>query len=90
MSIREFAQLFCCVGCANGEDEITKALYVLITVGLKVHFTLVSIVEEEVNYATQSATIFGNQIEVDTIYSISREQLVNPINELLLSSISVG
>jgi hypothetical protein len=57
--------------------------YGLIPVGLKVHFILVSIIDDEIHYAIQSATITENHIEViDVVQSITEEQLVDLIHAL--------
>jgi hypothetical protein len=57
--------------------------YGLIPVGLKVHFILVSIIDDKIQYAIQPATIVENHVEViDVIHSITEEQLVDLIDEL--------
>ncbi|MBL7857602.1 MAG: hypothetical protein JNM57_07925 [Cyclobacteriaceae bacterium] len=67
-------------------DETTGLFtehYGLIPVGLNVHFILVSIVDDEIHYAIQSATIKQNHVEViDTVESITQEELVALIGNL--------
>jgi hypothetical protein len=57
--------------------------YGLIPVGLKVHFIFVSMIEDEVHYAIQSATIMENHIEViGNVKSITTEALIDLIDAL--------
>ncbi len=57
--------------------------YGLIPVGLKVHFILVSIIEDEIHYAIQSSTITENHVEViDEVHTITQEGLIDLIDEL--------
>lgn len=57
--------------------------YGLIPVGLKVHFILVSIIEDEISYAIQPATITENHIEVIAdVNSVTEEELIDLIDEL--------
>jgi hypothetical protein len=79
---RASALLYCGIVCENGEVQIIKANYNLIHMGLKVHFIMASIVEEEGCVVIQPVTITSNHKEVDTIHSISEEQLENFIHEL--------
>ncbi len=57
--------------------------YGLIPVGLKVHFILVSIIEDKIHYAIQGATITENHVEViDDVQSITEAQLIELIGNL--------
>lgn len=57
--------------------------YGLIPVGLKVHFILVSIIDDKIHYAIQPATIAENHVEIiDVVHPITEEQLVDLIHGL--------
>jgi len=57
--------------------------YGLIPIGLEVHFVLVSIIDDEIHYAIQGATITENHVEViDDVQSITEEELIDLIDEL--------
>lgn len=57
--------------------------YGLIPVGLNVHFIFVSIIEDEVHYAIQSAKIVENHVEnIAELESITTEELVKLVNKL--------
>jgi hypothetical protein len=57
--------------------------YGLIPVGLKVHFILISIIDEEIHYAIQPATITENHVAViNAVESITEEELINLIDDL--------
>ena len=57
--------------------------YGLVPIGLNVHFILVSMIEDEIHYAIQSATIKQNHVEViQRVESITEEELVALINDL--------
>ena len=57
--------------------------YGLIPIGLEVHFILVSIIENEIHYAIQAATITANHVEViGAVQSITEEELIDLIGEL--------
>jgi hypothetical protein len=67
-------------------DEETKLFtehYGLVPIGLEVHFILVSIIEDEIHYAVQSATITKDHKEViSEVTSITKEELIDLIDEL--------
>jgi hypothetical protein len=67
-------------------DEETKLFtehYGLVPVGLEVHFILVSIIEDEIHYAVQSATITKNhKAVIPEVASITKEELIDLIDEL--------
>ncbi len=74
------------LGSFDRYDE-TKGMftehYGLIPIGLNVHIILVSIIEDKIHYAIQSATITENHIEViDAVQEISEEELIDLIDEL--------
>jgi hypothetical protein len=57
--------------------------YGLIPIGLEVHFIFVSMIEDEVQYAIQSATIAENHVEsIGAVKSITTEELVELVNKL--------
>jgi len=57
--------------------------YGLIPIGLKVHFIFVSIIEDEIHYAIQSATIAENHTEViGDVESITEAELIELIDDL--------
>jgi len=57
--------------------------YGLIPIGLEVHFILISIIEDKIHYAIQSATITENHVEViDAVQSITEAELIDLIGEL--------
>jgi hypothetical protein len=57
--------------------------YGLIPVGLEVHFILVSIIDDEIHYAIQGATITENHVAViESVKAISEEKLIDLIYEL--------
>lgn len=57
--------------------------YGLIPIGLEVHFIAVGIVNGELHYAIEAATITADHVQIlDGFTSISEESLVNMINEL--------
>jgi hypothetical protein len=57
--------------------------YGLIPIGLEVHFILVSIIDDEIHYAIQGATIKENHVEVITeVKSITEADLIELINKL--------
>lgn len=67
-------------------DEATGMFtehYGLIPIGLKVHIILISIIEDEIHYAIQGATIAANHVEViGEVKSVSEEELIALIGEL--------
>jgi hypothetical protein len=57
--------------------------YGLIPVGLKVHFILVSIIDDQIHYGIQGATIVENHVEVfEEVQSITEADLIALIGEL--------
>jgi hypothetical protein len=74
------------LGSFDKYDEDTNLFtehYGLIPVGLDVHFILVSIVEGEIHYAIQAATITENHVEhIDDVDSITEAELVELIHAL--------
>jgi hypothetical protein len=57
--------------------------YGLIPVGLKVHFILVSIIDDTIHYAIQGATITENHTEIiENVQSITEDKLIDLIAEL--------
>jgi hypothetical protein len=55
----------------------------MIPIGLEVHFILVSIIEDEIHYAIQSATIKENHIEkMSEVKMISKAALIELIDGL--------
>jgi hypothetical protein len=65
------------------EKNLFTEHYGLIPVGLKVHFILVSIIDDKIHYAIQPATIAENHVEViDIVHPITEEQLVDLIHGL--------
>jgi hypothetical protein len=57
--------------------------YGLIPIGLKVHFIFVSIIEDEIHYAIQPATITENHTEViGEVESITEADLIKLIDDL--------
>jgi hypothetical protein len=67
----------------DDEKKLFSEHYGLIPIGLKVHFIFVSIIEDEVQYALQSATISENHVEtIDDIKAITQEELVTLIHAL--------
>ena len=67
----------------DADKKLFTEHYGLIPIGLEVHFILVSIIDEEIHYAIQSATIQENHIEViDEVASITQEDLLDLIDDL--------
>jgi hypothetical protein len=67
----------------DDESELFTEHYGLIPIGLKVHFIFVSIIEDEIHYALQPATIVENHVEViDEVKSITEDELVDLIKAL--------
>jgi hypothetical protein len=67
----------------DADKKLFTEHYGLIPVGLKVHFVLVSIIDDEIHYAVQATTITENHIEViKSVESISEEALINLIDDL--------
>jgi len=65
------------------DEKLFTEHYGLIPVGLEVHFILVSMIEDEIHYAIQDATITENHVEViDAVKAISEEELIDLIYEL--------
>ena len=65
------------------ETGLFSEHYGLIPIGLKVHFILVSIVEDEIHYAIQGAEITENHVEViGEVKSITEEELIELIGNL--------
>ncbi len=57
--------------------------YGLIPIGIKVHFILVSIIDEEIHYAIKAATITENHVAIiDSVQSITEEELTELIGDL--------
>lgn len=57
--------------------------YGLVPIGLNVHFILVNMIEDELHYAIQPATITANHVEVfSKVESITEEELVQRIHDL--------
>jgi hypothetical protein len=66
----------------TGTDLFTEH-YGMIPIGLEVHFILVSIIEDEIHYAIQSATIKENHIEkMSEVKMISKAALIELIDGL--------
>jgi len=67
----------------NEETELFTEHYGLIPIGLEVHFIVVSIVNDEYQYAIQGATIEENHIEVmGELTETTEEELVQLIEDL--------
>jgi hypothetical protein len=67
----------------DNDKKLFTEHYGLIPIGLKVHFIFVSIVEDEIHYALQSATIVENHIEtINDVKAITQEQLVDLVDAL--------
>jgi hypothetical protein len=65
------------------ETGLFSEHYGLIPIGLKVHFILVSIVDDEIHYAIQGAEITENHVElISEIKSITEEELIELIGNL--------
>lgn len=65
------------------ETGLFSEHYGLIPIGLKVHFILVSIVDDEIHYAIQGAEIIENHVEViGELKSITKEELIELIGNL--------
>lgn len=57
--------------------------YGLIPIGLEVHFVLISIIDDEIHYAIQGATITENHVEIiSETESITKEELIDLIDDL--------
>lgn len=67
----------------DDDKKLFTEHYGLIPVGLKVHFILVSIIEDELHYAIQPATIIENHIEVIAdVNSVTEAELIELIQDL--------
>ena len=67
----------------DNDKKLFTEHYGLIPIGLKVHFIFVSIVEDEIHYALQSATITENHIEtINDVKAVTQEQLVDLVDAL--------
>jgi len=67
----------------DNDKKLFTEHYGLIPIGLKVHFIFVSIIEDEIHYALQSATITENHIEtISDVKAITQEDLVSLVDAL--------
>ena len=67
----------------DNDKKLFTEHYGLIPIGLKVHFIFVSIIEDEIHYALQSATIAENHIEtINDVKAITQEELVDLVDAL--------
>lgn len=74
------------LGMMDRYDETTGRFtehYGLIPIGLKVHFILISLIDDEIHYAIQGATITENHVEIiSAVESVTEEELIDLIGEL--------
>jgi hypothetical protein len=67
----------------DDENQLFTEHYGLIPIGLKVHFIFVSMIEDEIHYAIQPATIVENHVEViEEVKSITEDELVDLIKAI--------
>lgn len=67
----------------DAEKAMFTEHYGLVPIGLKVHFVLVSIIDDQIHYAIQSSTIVENHVEIiSSVETITEEELIELIDDL--------
>jgi hypothetical protein len=57
--------------------------YGLVPIGINVHVILISIIDEDIHYAVQGATVTEDHVvTIDNVESISEEALIDVIDNL--------